>query len=324
MSSGYIVYIMLSVGGDRQRSICSMQLSMSDDTPRHDSRLTLAVLVGGMFVGTALALRGLAPTPDVVLDDASFAVVNGQQLSHQVFQRAVEALQRERGKPLDAHERSRIAERLIDEELMVAYGISLGVARSDGEIRGKIVAAVLDLERSRAESEPITDEQLKQYFADHRDDFAGTPLYRAEGIWIAGPPARSYAQAKRRAEQCRGLILNGDTFSAVNARLGDQLPLPVPRGTVPLSEFETVFGPSVARVLSSLSVGTVSDAIASGGGFRVVRLNERVGGQSPKFEDIKELLKGELIRQRAESAVENLIAQLKQTAAIQLRHTDRP
>lgn len=127
----------------------------------------LLLLWAGAGLGLALALASLASpargrsgdrlAPGVV------AVVNGQPIwkgDYDTVLRTIEELQRH---PADDRDRRAALDRVIDDELMIEYGLKLGMARDDATTRQALLAAVFTAERARG-----GDESLAEKLADLR------------------------------------------------------------------------------------------------------------------------------------------------------------
>ena len=70
--------------------------------------------------------------------------MNGEPISREAFARFAAAVAAERrSATLDAEERRRLLERMIDEELLLQRGIALGLARYEPTARRSIVSALI-------------------------------------------------------------------------------------------------------------------------------------------------------------------------------------
>jgi len=71
------------------------------------------------------------------------ALVNHQQIRLAEYQRATELFASDKREPLTEDDRSLVLQRLIDEELLIQYGISSGLIRSDLAVRAVVLESVL-------------------------------------------------------------------------------------------------------------------------------------------------------------------------------------
>jgi len=103
------------------------------------------LLLAGLALGAALGASGivLRPASDALPDDA-LAVVGEAVVLRADYDRALSSLEAQ-GRPVDVAARRRLRDRLVDEELLVQYGVELGLVGSDPRVRSTLSAAVLAL-----------------------------------------------------------------------------------------------------------------------------------------------------------------------------------
>ena len=133
------------------------------------------LLRAGAAVGIGAAVASLlGRPPGDGLSQGQVARVNGVPIRTQEYQRAVAAVDADRRTPLDEADRRYVLDRLIDEELLVQYGMSLGLARSDRRIRSDFVSAVIAAQVASVDGSEPSGEEV-----------------RAEMGSIGGPPVQS-------------------------------------------------------------------------------------------------------------------------------------
>ena len=116
---------------------------MSSSAGSHCSALKL--LLAGASVGILLgALSALSDHGNENhLSATVVALVNHQQIRLAEYQRATELFASDKREPLTEDDRSLVLQRLIDEELLIQYGISSGLIRSDLAVRAVVLESVL-------------------------------------------------------------------------------------------------------------------------------------------------------------------------------------
>lgn len=140
-----------------------------------------ALLVLGLAAGVLGAAWSLARPAAEPLPDAAAARVGERLILRADWARAVAAVESERRSPLAAAERRRVLERLVEEELLVQHGLSLGMVEQDRRLRAQLVQDVL----AGAPREPAPDEAvLRAHFEAHREWFAGAGRVR---VVVHGP-----------------------------------------------------------------------------------------------------------------------------------------
>ena len=116
---------------------------MSSSAGSHCSALKL--LLAGASVGILLgALSAVSDHGNENhLSATVVALVNHQQIRLAEYQRATELFASDKREPLTEDDRSLVLQRLIDEELLIQYGISSGLIRSDLAVRAVVLESVL-------------------------------------------------------------------------------------------------------------------------------------------------------------------------------------
>jgi parvulin-like peptidyl-prolyl isomerase len=282
-------------------------------------RVGAGLLLAGTLVGIGLAAWSLAGSgaPDAGLPQGAIARVNDQTISAEAFARFVGAVASERRVALDAAERRRLLERMVDEELLLQRGVALGLARHEPTARRAIVAAVIATLTAEAEAEEPQEADLRTFYAEERQRFRRPGRVSLETAFVAadGRPERElYA----RGEEIGRRVRAGEPMIRVAAELGDPATAPLPAGPLPLESVRQYLGPTAAQAALRLSAGEVSDPIRAVGGYHVLLLRERSDGEVPAFEQIRELVRAEYLRSLGERALRDTLRELREDATLVL------
>ncbi len=287
-----------------------------DSRSNHGSRparLPAWLLMLGLALGIGVAAGELVLQPQALPADA-VASVNGKLISRDAWLRAVAAVASERRAPLTSEDQRHILERLIDEELLVQHGLSLGLIEQDRRLRGELVQDVLAA--SRAEGAAIDDAQLRRFYDDNHDFFARPPRLRV-AAWRLLPAAVATASGTASpAELLRSLLKQR---RPIPSALAQPFQPTVPDGLLPLAELRNYLGPELAAAAQTLPVGGVSEALRSGGASVVLQVLERESAQAPEFAEIRDAVAGEYRRRQDEAAVRRLLAELRESGRVHLR-----
>lgn len=103
------------------------------------ARLALGASLGA-FLAVLVLLGGLGRS---ALDANAVASVNGSQLRLAQYQRALQMFAGEKRSAVTAQDRSLIVERMIEEELLLRYGIASGVVRNNPTVRAEVIRSVM-------------------------------------------------------------------------------------------------------------------------------------------------------------------------------------
>ena len=245
------------------------------------------------------------------LPAGAVARVNGVLIRQRDFERATAALAADRRSPLVEEDRRHVLDRLIDEELLVQYGIFLGLARSDRRIRADFVSAVIAAQVAFVDGYEASDAEVKNFFRENLDFFSPPGRLWARSVWIAAAPARTAEQALDRAQRSVARLRSGEPFGVVEADLGDPQLAPIPDVPLPPAKLREYVGPTALVAAAALAVGDVSEPLVSDRGVRVIQLVAREGGEPPRLEDVEPEVRNELKRRAGDTAVRRLIGDLR-------------
>ncbi len=116
-------------------------------SPSALSRLALGAVVGALCAVLVL----LDDTTGRGVDEGAVASVNGSPLALDEYQRAVRLFASEKRSAVSRDDRSLILERMIEEELLLQYGLQAGLVRDDPGVRAEVLRSVIT--RLTAESQ---------------------------------------------------------------------------------------------------------------------------------------------------------------------------
>jgi len=270
------------------------------------------LLALGALAGIALAVASLLSRPDRgALPGGSVARVNGVLIREQDYERAVAALASDRRNPLAEADRRHVLDRLIDEELLVQYGISLGLARSDRRVRADLVGAILAAQVASVDGFDPSASELKAFYRENRGFFSPPGRIWVRSLWFAAEPRRTAEQAVERARSAVVKLRSGESFTAVAEALGDRQVAPIPDAPLPPAKLREYIGPSALAAAASLAVGAVSDPLVSAAGVRVLLLVSREVGEAPALETLENEVKSEMKRRAGDAAVRRLLDELR-------------
>ena len=140
-------------------------------------------------------------------------MVNGQPITREALARFTGAIARERGRiDLDPAEQRRILDRLIDEEVLLQYGIALGLDRSEPSARRAIVSAVVDSLTTESMREPGSRRARGVLPRAGERPSRGPDRCRSSSRWCRSarlPRTRRSARRRDRASRARRGVAHG-------------------------------------------------------------------------------------------------------------------
>lgn len=277
------------------------------------------LLVVGAVVGIALTAWGLVGSDarQPARDDA-VAVVNGQPLSRDAFDRFVAAVAAERRMAaLPLEERQRILDRLIDEELLLQYGIGLGLARHEPTARRVIVQSVIASVTGAAEDVEPSEADLRDYYAAHPDRFVRSGRIVLEALAAPVGGDRSDSAARAAAEEAARRLAAGEALGTVAAALDGVERTRLPGGPLPLETIRRYLGPTAALRAQELEPGGVSEPFRASAGYLVLRGVRRSDDVVPPFEAVADSVRAEWTRNQGEEALRRFLDDLRAAADLE-------
>jgi len=277
----------------------------------------------GAALGLALAAIDLVGVPRAssTLTEGAIATVDGVPVQVVDYERALTALAADRRTPLDAADRSRVLDRLIDEELLVQKGLDLGLVRRDRRVRADIVASVVESVVAEAATREPSEAEVQDFFAQHQDLFARPGRVRVRQILVRVTASTSDESARERALTAAQRLRAGEEFAAVTSTLGDAPIAELPAGKIDPSTLREYLGPTVARAVDELALGAPSDPIRSSAGYHVVEVLEREPDHAPALAEVASEVRAELRRRNEDDALRAYVNDLRRESAIHVGET---
>ncbi len=269
-------------------------------TARKRSRVLLAM---GALLGLALAVHGIVGPARSTVPKGAVAMVGDVPISVEDYTRALAAVASDRRTAIDPALQRHVLDRLVDEELLVQAALANGIALRDPTLRGQIAAAMIDAIIG-AKTAP-SDDVLRAYLASHATAFARNGRVRVEALWF---------DRKARALAARTRLLAGE--KVLDA---DPPALVVPSGAIPQVKLSDYLGPVVAGAVAVLPPGGITEPIESAGGVWVVRLVERVDGELPPFESVREQVLADYRREQDDEALRRFLERRRRETRVAIR-----
>jgi len=277
------------------------------------------LLALGAATGIAFAVASMLEQPGAEgLPAGAVARVNGSVIRSHEFTRAVEALASDRRTPLTAADRRHVLDRLIDEELLVQYGLSLRLARSDRRIRSDFVSAVIAAQVASVDGYVPSEAELEDFYREHRDFFRAPGRLRVRSLWVRAEPARSASEALARARAAVARLRSGEPFDGVEAAYGDPQVAPIPDAPLPPAKLREYVGPSAVIAAAALAAGEVSDPLVSRSGVRVLLMLAKEAGDWPPLEEVAAEVRNEMKRRAGDDALRRLLDELRANGRLQI------
>lgn len=287
-----------------------------------ERRATL-LLVLGTAAGIALAAFGIVRSggdnsPDT---DGAVALVNGQPISRESFERLAESMAGERNQTeLASAARNELLQYLIDQELLFQRGLDLGMARHEPSARAAIVAAMTASIAVGTDLSEPDEAELRRFYEENARRFARPDRLDLEVAFVrsAEESEEADAEALRRAREIARRVRAGEPLAQVREELADPLARSLPEGALPLEALREHLGPTLVRHAMVLEPGAPSDPVREADGYYVLRLRERAPGEVPPFEEVRNRVRSETLRTRGERTLRAYVDALRASGDVRV------
>jgi hypothetical protein len=175
----------------------------------------------------------------------------------------------------EAAELNQLVDGWVRREVLYREGLAMGLDRSDGFIRQRVIALVQALTINKAGFETPADGVLEDYFEENRQAFARPRSYTFEHFMIRDSEPRAGAAAERLLR----VMATGDGDRAARRR-----PLSVRGRTA--AQVGAIFGERFPGRLDALPVGQWQ-VVRSKRGWHVLRIEKIDPGGAPSFAAVR-------------------------------------
>ena len=268
----------------------------------------------GAVLGALLALVSvLRPQAASPIPDDAVATVNGRPIARGDYERALAGLLSARRSGVDAELRAQVLERLIEQELLVQHGLELGLAERDPKVRLDLGSAVIDLLSARgAHLADPSDEELRRFHRERASWFTRAEAAEVEVVRVAPRTGETEAMVSARAEAvAQALRTDEPVASRVEAPI-----LEVPAGMLPIAKLRDYLGDSVARAITHLRAGEVSEPLPAAGGYHLVRVVDRRDSAPEPFERVRDQVVAAWRREAGDRRLRSFLDARRQAAQV--------
>jgi len=274
--------------------------------PRSSWWLILTMLTGAACLFVGLADGGSEPMPA-----GGLVAVNGVVLPAQDVAERISPAVRTDGS-IDHEEAKRLLEEVVLEEIVFQQGVRLGLARSDGLLRGRVLQVMRDFATSEARVAQPSDEQLRDYYEQHRRSFLGDSQARVTELFLPG------AASKATAERIHQQLAQGADFDALRTAHSQAPPYDYSLRLHRIGAIEAAMGKGYGRAVRATAIGRTSPPLRSRHGYHIVRIDERKLGAPLAFEQARQAVLIRYRRQASREALDRYLKEAREQADVQV------
>lgn len=280
--------------------------------------LTFSLALLAMLLGMGLAWSQLATQWSAGLPTAAAAQVADQYILQAELQRAIDAANSGRREPLTAEQQQQVLQRLIDEQLLLQYGLDLGLAKDNPTVRKPLVQAVMGLVRANATAEQPREETLRVWYEDNPEMFATAGqrhirYYRVNQLQLNKQQLQANAEAARQALQLQGQFTDAQLQQWQLERVDY-----VPDSLLPVNKLRDYLGQSLVKAAFALTEPGVAEPQPLNNGVALLQVLALVNADSPNFDLLKDQVQRAWQRQHGEQALRALLEDLRNDYTVKL------
>lgn len=225
------------------------------------------LVIGAFLLVTNIGLQRLRPADAIIVDDA--------RVEHLAALYRLQA-----GRDPDTAQREFLIQAFVKEEAMAREARSLGLDRDDAIVRRRLVQKMEFLEPDVATAP--SDAVLRTFYDRNRSLFVSPADISFSQLYFS-PDAAGPAAAQQAARQALAALVAGETPDKVAS---DSLPVMIATSHQSPEALIRSFGDSaIVTALRTAPPGRWTGPVASGFGWHLVRVDQRVADARPDFEN---------------------------------------
>ena len=195
--------------------------------------------------------------------------------------------------------------------------------QAEGQVlREKLAAALVP-------AASVKEEELSKLYEERRDQFTHPESVRISHILIRRPAAGAGGaseeqdrKAREKAEAILKKVIDGGAtaFEAAARESSDDRATGAKGGKVPsaIVRGANPFGAAFEANVFSAPIGLVRQVIPSPGGYHIIRVDAKQEGRTLPLADVREQLRMNLVAERRDRAVDELLLRLRTQAKVQV------
>jgi parvulin-like peptidyl-prolyl isomerase len=162
----------------------------------------------------------------------------------------------------------------------------------------------------------VTDQEIGEYYKQHREDYEGREQVKLRQIVILCPataPVEKKRECRAEIDSIMASLKAGEKFEVLAAKYSPQL-----GGEMGFVEKGAMLQP-VEDVAFKLKVGEISDIVESPAGYHIIQLLDRRGAGIKSLQSVREEILNKLTLEKSEKKFEEWMTDLRKKSHIEIR-----
>jgi parvulin-like peptidyl-prolyl isomerase len=172
----------------------------------------------------------------------------------------------------------------------------------------------------------ITEEEARQYYLAHKDEFAQPASVTLREILIevpegtAGVNVAADDEAKKQADAVRARVAAGEDFASVAAEASASSSKANGGLIGPLNVAE--LSPTLQDLLAKMKPGDITPPLRAQKGYQILKLDTLKPATTPPFESVRDLVADRVHDERQRTEVRKFLARIRNQALIEWKNAD--
>lgn len=239
----------------------------------------------------------------------TLVTVNGYPITQSALRNAEKRIQPNSSDPMNPDDRELLLQRLIDDELMLQHAEDLDILTTDPGIRKLLVRSSIDSIIEDSRSIPISDEQLRTFYEDHKSVFQRPSRIHLKVASFLNPEV-----AKNIGE----IIKKEVPFELAIAETKTGELIDIPSSLLPEHVLRRYLGSELTAVALSLSENQISSPITFGEFTYLIYVLAKEPEQQLSFDDSRLQVTSEYRSRHRQNALINALTHLSKHADIRV------
>ena len=172
----------------------------------------------------------------------------------------------------------------------------------------------------------ITEEEARQYYARHPDEFTETSSITLREIFVEVPAAEGGVnvakddEAQKKITGIRARVLKGEDFSKLATELSDS-PSKANRGLIgPFSRSD--MSPQLQQLVDTMKQGDVTLPIRTQKGYQIFKLETLKASALQPFDSVRDLISDKVAGARTQTEMRKFLTRLRAQAIIEWKNDE--
>ena len=176
----------------------------------------------------------------------------------------------------------------------------------------------------------ITEEEARQYYLAHKDDFAEAATVTLREILIETPTSTQKGEAgvnvgaddetAKKAEAVRARVTQGEDFATVAAEVSSSASKANGGliGPFPLSDLSD----SLRQMVEKMKPGDITQPLRTPRGYQILKLDTLKPAATPSFEAVRDLVADRVSESRQDAEIKKFLTRVRSQALIEWKNAD--